>query len=141
MVFLSSPPTNSARMRLQFGLSSTSGRLCYRTRTQYGATSFLSGDSDHCKYHRDAAAARLASAKRCLQNTISGLSFYPWSCRLVRAWFCRKTSLIVEVEAPFSQLLRRSLKAFFENPALVNVRDINLICGASSALEKKRLAT
>jgi len=32
------------------------------------------------------------------------LSFYPW--------FCRKTSLIVEVEAPFSELLRRSLKAF-----------------------------
>jgi hypothetical protein len=58
----------------------------------------------------------------------------------VRPWFCRKNSLIVEVEAPFSKLLRRSLKAFFENLALVNVRDINLICGASSALEKKRLA-
>jgi hypothetical protein len=36
------------------------------------------------------------------------VAFYPW--------FCRKTSLIVEVEAPSSELLKRGLKAFFENP-------------------------
>ncbi len=64
-------------MRLQFGLSSTSGRLCYRTRTQYGATSFLSGDSDHCKYHRDAAAARLASAKKMFAEHYQRLVILP----------------------------------------------------------------
>jgi len=37
----------------------------------------LSGDSDHCKYHRDAAAARLASAKKMFAEHYQRLVILP----------------------------------------------------------------